>query len=445
MLELLQGPEDLARFLQEAGMEKVKVDTLLRTKQGTKEAMRWVSGIATGTVNFQDNDSRAQALQALERLYSDLAAGDGDQDTPQLGTKCSRSNMPVDSVPTNNAPSLETTSRWNSYINTYATEGDGTDPMLNTMPFESSLRRPLQEFTSGGGVAGQSQPQTLPAPPNGSSPNGMQAGPEDIARILLELGMDEASVDQLLQDKDGFKGAIRYLLSIGSGASGTATPITTTPNKKVASSGDSSEASSVVGGGSSKAVPATRSEGAEASADTLQDKDRFLVCLHRILREFNNYARLHSKDGGVWNQHIVDTSNTVVSEINDAAIRHVNHGFTLEEGSELLSRWEKLASYVKGLSLAARSIPQTPGATDLGPSERLGRLIGQERPPTENRGPTREQQAGQWYGRGGNNLDHIETLQGEVAGLNKLLREGYVDVQTVPQTPLSRGRWSPPY
>jgi len=130
MLQLLQGPEDLARCLKEAGMDESEVERLLQTKDGVKEAMRWISGLCDGTSSL------------------DLRNGLNSSATSSSST---------------------------------CTGGSGRDAV---------------QFA-----------------------NGKRAGPEDLARFLMEAGMPDEDIVRLLSTKDGIKEAARFIIAwVKSGA-----------------------------------------------------------------------------------------------------------------------------------------------------------------------------------------------------------------------------------
>merc|ERR1712083_817536 len=44
----MEGPEDLVRGLVESGMTESDAEMLVQTKEGMKEALRWLSGLSNG-------------------------------------------------------------------------------------------------------------------------------------------------------------------------------------------------------------------------------------------------------------------------------------------------------------------------------------------------------------------------------------------------------------
>jgi hypothetical protein len=90
MISLMQGPEDLEHWLMEAGMDERDVKKQMSTKEGIKEAMRWVSGFSSN-YDPDGGDSRAPSMG------DQATTSDQRTDvTPRLGSSPSSSSVGVD-------------------------------------------------------------------------------------------------------------------------------------------------------------------------------------------------------------------------------------------------------------------------------------------------------------------------------------------------------------
>lgn len=90
MISLMQGPEDLEHWLMEAGMDEREVKKQMSTKEGIKEAMRWLSGFSSNC-DPDGGESRAPSMGDQATTWDQRT-----DVTPRLGSSPSSSSVGVD-------------------------------------------------------------------------------------------------------------------------------------------------------------------------------------------------------------------------------------------------------------------------------------------------------------------------------------------------------------
>eukprot|EP00927_Polykrikos_kofoidii_P038835 TRINITY_DN33277_c0_g1_i1.p1 TRINITY_DN33277_c0_g1~~TRINITY_DN33277_c0_g1_i1.p1 ORF type:complete len:735 (-),score=78.27 TRINITY_DN33277_c0_g1_i1:461-2608(-) len=332
MLEFLKGPDDLLRFLEETGLDVSDFQQMLKTVEGTKDAMRMVSGVPPAGDPRQESTHASQGMLDKERLYNNLGLGES-------------SNL------------------------------DGKQ-----VKFHLESAKPQSGFRPSQVVQNRDT----------------KATPEVLAQHLKTLGVGDEVMGFIKQHRTGTKDP-----SVGSnGSTGV-----TTPARVTASSVDTSVVSS---------------DASSKVCRKVQDEDGLLLILSRLLTVFNSVAHEHGKNSDVWSQHISDSLNAILRDINVAALLHVKGGTSHEQFSELVLKLEKRVSYVQQIH-AAVNVSHSQ-ALDLGQPGRV------HKPSGAYTGVVPRTCA-----------EQMEALHGEVAGLRQFLnQENFQTSLSLPVTPAAQ-------
>lgn len=191
MLGMLDGPEELARWLVEAGMEEADARAMLTTKEGIKAAMRWVSGLEADARASQAADSEHEAVEAEQaanqlRLLADVE--DRRAEAARLRAQVGAQQQSV-----GGGGALSSTAAPGARA-PLVVGGDAKKGATRSSRTSSSYGlgdHPGSEFLL---------------------PDGKKVRPEDIRRFLLEAGVDEGDVQNLLSTREGVKEAARLVV-----------------------------------------------------------------------------------------------------------------------------------------------------------------------------------------------------------------------------------------